>query len=90
MGEGSSFPLLQPRRCPWVATCSPDVWISPQIAAPASPESTRHGQARPSLRQESCSSLGPAAFSPNLPPPPRLSLLGASQPRDAPRGCVWT
>lgn len=63
-----------------MATCSPDVWISPQIAAPASPEgsivtgsrarSTRHGQARPSLRQESCSSPGPAAFSPNLPPPP--------------------
>lgn len=62
MGEGSSFPLLQPRRCPWVATCSPDVWISPQIAAPASPESTRHGQARPSLRQKSLQLPGARRF----------------------------
>lgn len=94
-------PLLQ--WWPWMAACTPDVGNSPRTAVAASPEGRviaaraegdREREARASapfpVPEASCSCPGPAAFSPNLPPPLWLSFLGASQPHDATLGCVWT
>lgn len=61
---------------------------------PGCRETGREREARASMPfpvpEESCSFPRLAAFSPHLPPPPWLSVLGASQPHDATLGCVWT